>query len=92
MLNSKLFRYCFRNNFPELLGETRELSKVFFEQIKIKKVSDDNEKEFLELVETIQAMKTRKEDTTNQEFFIEQKIASFYELSEDEFDIVNNAE
>ncbi|MBK8584936.1 MAG: hypothetical protein IPN88_05725 [Bacteroidetes bacterium] len=55
-------------------------------------MSDDNEKEFLELVETIQAMKTRKEDTTNQEFFIEQKIASFYELSEDEFDIVNNAE
>ena len=32
-LNSKLFRYCFQGNFPELLGGTRELRKVFFEKI-----------------------------------------------------------
>ncbi|HMR90249.1 MAG TPA: Eco57I restriction-modification methylase domain-containing protein, partial [Saprospiraceae bacterium] len=39
--NSKLWAYCFRDNFPELLGGTRELRKVFMEEIKIKKVDDD---------------------------------------------------
>jgi hypothetical protein len=28
--NSSLFKYCFRDNFPELQGGTRELSKIFF--------------------------------------------------------------
>lgn len=36
VFNSKLFKFCFRQNFPELLGETFELSKVFFDQIPIK--------------------------------------------------------
>jgi hypothetical protein len=36
LFNSKLFKFCFRQNFPELLGETFELSKVFFDKIPIK--------------------------------------------------------
>jgi hypothetical protein len=39
--NSKLFRFCYKDNFPELLGETRELRKVFFEKINIKPIEDD---------------------------------------------------
>ena len=31
-LNSSLFKFCFRDNFPELLGGTRELRKIFFEK------------------------------------------------------------
>jgi type II restriction/modification system DNA methylase subunit YeeA len=38
--NSKLWAYCFKDNFPELLGGTRELRKVFMEEIKVKKVDD----------------------------------------------------
>lgn len=38
--NSKLWAYCFRDNFPELLGGTRELRKVFMEEIKVKKVDE----------------------------------------------------
>ena len=38
--NSSLFKYCFRDSFPELLGGTRELSKVFFDKIPVKKVAD----------------------------------------------------
>ena len=34
-LNSNIFKICYRDNFPELQGGTRELSKIFFEQIKI---------------------------------------------------------
>ena len=39
-LNSSLFKFCFRDNFPELLGGTRELRKIFFDKIPVKKVSD----------------------------------------------------
>ncbi|MGV0938914.1 TaqI-like C-terminal specificity domain-containing protein, partial [Empedobacter falsenii] len=28
--NSKIFKCCFKDNFPELQGGTRELSKIFF--------------------------------------------------------------
>lgn len=31
-LNSSLFKFCFRDNFPELLGGTRELRKIFFDK------------------------------------------------------------
>lgn len=36
VFNSKLFKFCFRQNFPELLGETFEVRKVFFDKIPIK--------------------------------------------------------
>ena len=39
--NSKLFRFCYKDNFPELLGETRELRKVFFEKMNVKPVEND---------------------------------------------------
>ena len=45
-LNSRLFRYCFSDNFPELQGGTRELRKVFFDKIPIKSVHKDQEKPF----------------------------------------------
>jgi len=34
-LNSNIFKICYRDSFPELQGGTRELSKVFFEKIRI---------------------------------------------------------
>lgn len=37
VLNSSLFRCCFRDNFPELLGNTYEVRKVFMDKIPIKK-------------------------------------------------------
>lgn len=30
--NSSLFKFCFRDSFPELQGGTREMSKIFFGQ------------------------------------------------------------
>ena len=33
--NSKFFAYFFKDNFPELLGDVREVSKVYFEQIPV---------------------------------------------------------
>ena len=39
-LNSSIFKFCYRNNFPEL-GEAIELRKSVMDLIKIKEVSDD---------------------------------------------------
>lgn len=53
-LNSSLFKFCFRNSFPELQGDTREMSKIFFDKIPVIKVSDDEDKDFQSLVSHIQ--------------------------------------
>ena len=53
-LNSSLFKFCFRDSFPELLGGTRELSKIFFDKIPVKKVSPEIEVKFYNLVSELQ--------------------------------------
>jgi hypothetical protein len=56
--NSKLFRYFFKDNFPELLGDVREVSKVYFEQIPVKKPENKTSLNTIEkLVELIVHLK-----------------------------------
>ena len=57
--NSSLFKFCFRDSFPELLGGTRELSKIFFEKIPVIPVSTDTNAHFKELLVDIQIEYTR---------------------------------
>lgn len=71
--NSKLFKYCFSDNFPELQGGTRELSKVFFDKIRVKQISADEEKPFSALVDyivflkkRIQKLKAKSDDQKNE--------------------------
>jgi len=52
--NSSLFKYCFRDNFSELQGGTRELSKIFFETIPVIAIDDEIETNFLNAVKDIQ--------------------------------------
>ena len=52
--NSSLFKYCFRDSFPELQGGTRELSKIFFDKIPVYEVSDAQDLQFQDAVEDIQ--------------------------------------
>ena len=78
-LNSSLFKYCFKNNFPQLLDETRELSKVFFEKISILKVSDEIEIQFYEIVKDIQL-----EYTNEKAVKIDQIIFDLYNLTNEE--------
>jgi hypothetical protein len=49
-LGSSLFKYIYRDNFPELMGGTRELSKVFFDEIVVKQVDDATEARFAKLL------------------------------------------
>lgn len=58
-LNSSLFKYCFRDNFPELLGNTYELSKIFVELIPIKKPNVQEVELFKKLVPLVQFAKAQ---------------------------------
>ncbi len=60
-LNSSLFKYCFRDSFPELQGGTRELSKIFFDKIAIKKVSSEQNEFFRKIVNSVQSDYTKEQ-------------------------------
>ena len=60
-LNSCLFKYCYRDNFPELLGGTRELRKIFFDYIPVKKVDEGLNKIFKKLIEEIFKRKNKNQ-------------------------------
>ena len=75
-LNSSLFKFCFRDNFPELLGGTRELRKIFFDKIPVKEVSDEVDAEFRTLVLDIQGDYSDEKAKA-----IDQKIFDLYGLT-----------
>ena len=78
-LNSSLFKFCFLNSFPELLGETRELRKVFFDKIPVIEVSNAIEQVFSNLVNDIQQAYSKQKA-----IHIDQVIFDLYGLTEDE--------
>ena len=67
ILNSWVFDYAFKDRFPELLGGTRELSKIFFELLPIPKISEEEQIPFIELVDIILTKKENGEDTSIEE-------------------------
>lgn len=85
-LNSKLFRFCFRDYFPELLGESRELRKVFFETIPVKPSIDEDW--FTKCVSEIQKSKSQSVATINLENDVEKRIWDYYDLSEKDRKII----
>jgi adenine-specific DNA-methyltransferase len=89
-LNSQLFKYCFKDNFAELLGGTRELRKVFFDKIPVKQITEEQEKPFKELVTKILEMKKSnpQTDTTELEREIDQLVYELYGLTETEIKLV----
>lgn len=90
-LNSKLFKYCFRDNFPELQGGTRELSKIFFDKIPVKKIDNNTELIFLRIVEDIQKNKDKNISTNTLEADIENRLGILYNLTDEEMLIINNS-
>ena len=83
--NSSLFKYCFRDNFPELRGGTRELSKIFFETIPVIAIDAKIEINFLNAVKDIQ-----NNYTHSKAFSLDEMIFKLYKLSrEEETEILN---
>ena len=88
--NSSLFRFCFKNNFPELFGDTRELSKIFFEQIPVIEVNEHTDVEFTKLVKEINEMKISEKTTETIENKIDQMIFDIYNLTSKEISFINS--
>jgi hypothetical protein len=90
-LNSKLFKFCFEESFPELQGNTRELNKVIFETIPVKKIEEDSF--FISRVNQILSIKKQDPtaDTTSLEQEIDQIVYELYGLTEEEIEIVEGS-
>lgn len=56
-LNSTVFRGCFRDNFPELMGNTYEVRKILIEKIPVKKPNAKEVELFEKLVPLVQLAK-----------------------------------
>ena len=85
--NSSLFKYCFRDSFPELQGGTRELSKIFFDKIPIIKVDEKTDLCFKKAIIDIQ------QDYTKQKAIaIDSMIFDLYKLSDEERQVIGFVE
>ena len=85
--NSSLFKYCFRDSFPELQGGTRELSKLFFDKIPVYKVSNIQDLLFHEAIEDIQYEYTKQKAQR-----IDSMIFDLYNLTSEERRIIGFVE
>ena len=86
-LNSSLFKYCFRNSFPELQGGTRELSKIFFDKIPVKLVSLEQNEVFRKIVNSVQS-----DYTIEQTKYIDTLLFDLYNLTTEERKVIGYVE
>lgn len=86
-LNSKLFKFAFKDYFPELLGDTRELRKVFFENVTVKPNIDT--KIFDKKLAQIEQNKLQNLLTIELEKEIDNMIFEHYDLTNSERALVN---
>jgi len=85
--NSSLFKYCFRDSFPELQGGTRELSKIFFDKISVMKVSEEQDERFKAAVLDIQECYTKQKAVA-----IDAMIFGLYGLTKEEREAIGFVE
>ncbi len=86
-LNSSLFKYCFRDSFPELQGGTRELSKIFFDKIPVKQVSLEQNEKFRKIVNSVQS-----DYTIEQTKSIDTLLFDLYNLTPEERKVIGYVE
>ena len=91
-LNSKIFRFAFKDYFPELLGDTRELSKIFFETVSVNVVDETINQVFEDLLETVIKLKEQKISTLEIEKLIELRLGQIYSLSEQEMVLIERSQ
>ena len=87
--NSSLFRFCFKENFPGLQGESRELSKVYFDKIRILQIDDETNSLFEKKIRQIQLLKEKGEPTLALEDSVDKAIFLLYKLTEEEIDLIS---
>ena len=85
--NSSIFKFCFRDAFPELQGGTRELSKIFFDKIPVKKVSDDINNVFKTAINKLQSDYTKEQAVA-----IDNLLFDLYNLTDEERKVIGYIE
>lgn len=86
--NSSLFRFCFKENFPGLQGESRELSKVYFDQIPIMTIDDKTNEWFVEKVQQIQYSHNKGIPSKDLEDSVDKAICELYDFTDNELDLI----
>lgn len=81
--NSSLFKFCFRDSFPELLGGSREMSKIFFDKIPVLKVSEEQNLLYQQVVNDIQ-----NDYSDEKAIAIDEMLFNLYKLSREERDTI----
>ncbi|MGN6196287.1 MAG: TaqI-like C-terminal specificity domain-containing protein, partial [Ginsengibacter sp.] len=90
--NSKIFRFAYKEFFPELLGDTRELSKVFFEMVAVKEVDEETNIQFEKLINDVIDLKSKGLPSTIIEKKIQNELAEIYLLSENDITLIESSE
>lgn len=91
-LNSQLFKFAFREKFPVLLGQTRELSKIFFDKLRIPRINAEKEKIYQNLVTSMQQSASAGLPTTEVDDRINTLLYDMCDLNHKEREIVNSYE
>ena len=84
--NSKIFKYAFKEYFPELLGDSRELRKIFFETVSVLHVKETSW--FKNMCMTIIEAKNNNLPTEYYELEVDEKLFELYELTETEISLI----
>jgi len=82
--NSKLFRYCFEDNFPELQGNSREIKGFVMKEIPVKEIDPKAEKQFEQLTKKILQLRRENLDSSFYENKIDALVFHLYGLTEQE--------
>ena len=85
--NSSIFKFCFRDSFPKLQGGTRELSKIFFDKIPIKKITPEQNEAFRKAVTSIQLDYTKESAVS-----IDTMLFDLYNLTNEERKVIGYIE
>lgn len=85
--NSSIFKFCFRDSFPELQGGTRELRKIFFDKIPVLEISDEENIKFQSLITEIQNEYKREKAIQ-----IDKRLFELYGLTKEECEIIGFVE
>ena len=85
--NSQLFKAMYKDLFPSLGEDRRELGKIYMEKVIVKQINQDVEELFANLVKEIQTKYSDKLDKQ-----LNKKIFSLYELTDSEIEwvLINN--
>lgn len=90
-LNSQLFKFCFIDNFPELQGGTREVRKIFFEKIPVKKPSSQLNEQCERILEELIGMLDKNESIKKYEMQLNDLVFDHYNISKEEQKIIKES-